>query len=139
MNDPIKNNELMTTFSPKNVRKVNADIHFKKNNGDQFFFHMAFEAHEIIAAHLLKKDDWVYGIYLGNRKVGFLYPGELLTIEQQNKCFANYFPQDVNNLPEKIQIYEKDIEYHRCCNDAYCIIGEHNGKNIIQKTKKKTS
>lgn len=135
MNDPIKNNELMTTFSPKNVRKVNADIHFKKSNGDMFFFHMAFEGYEIIAAHLLKKDDWVFGIYLGSRKVGFLYPGDSLSIEQQNKCFANYFPQDVNNLPEKVKIYDQEIAYHECTNDNYCIIGEWSGKNVIQRTK----
>lgn len=135
INDPIKNNELMTTFAPKNVRKVNADIFFKKTNGDMLFYHLAFEGHEIVAVHLLKKDDWFYGIYLGSQKVGFLYPGGSLTIDQQLKCFKDYLPQDVNNLPEKVKIYDGDIEFHKCNNDAYCIIGEHNHKKVVQKTK----
>lgn len=134
--DPIKNNELGTTFAPSNIRRVNADILFKKSNGDFLFYHMAFEGHEIIAAHLKRKDDWVYGIYLGATKVGFLYPGHKLTVEQRLKCFTDYFPADRNNLPEKIKVYAGEINYHTCENDAYCIIGEHNEKNIIQQTKK---
>ena len=135
INDPIKNNELMHTFAPKNVRKVNADIHFKKSNGDFLFYHLAFEGHEIVAVHLLKKDEWVYGIYLGSRKTGFIYPGDVLTTAQQIRAFTNYFPDDKNNLPEKLKVYAGELEYHHCQNDAYCIIGEHHQKKIITKTK----
>lgn len=136
MIDALKNNENCTTFSAENVKKVTVDILFNKGRKDFLWFHKAFEGYDILGVHLLQKDDWFYGLYYGSDRVGFVYPYEKLTVEQQIKAFNRYLPLNINNLSEKVQIYTGQLEFHHCKPDSYFILGETHDKQILTETKK---
>jgi len=133
--DPVKQNAALTDFSAENLVKVPAEISFKKGLGFMQF-NPAFVNFEILAAHLLKSDEWIYGIYYGANFYGFIYPGEKLSLELQFDCVRDYLPTDKNNLSEYQKRYSGKIEYHHSEPDSYAIIGELKGKKVIQKTTK---
>ena len=126
-----------TDFLRDNQNIVPAKIVFKKSNKDFLFFHQAFSGLEIIAIHLLKKDEWIYGLYSGCTRVGFFYDGSTLSIDQQIKCLNEYIPQDANELHLFVRRFCGKIDYHKCTNDAYKIIGELDEHEIIQQIKRK--
>ena len=129
----MKNNATLTDFSKESLVKVPAEILFKKGLG-MMQFNPAFVNFEILAAHLLKSDEWLYGIYYGATFYGFLYMGENLTQELQFDCVKNYLPLDRNELAEYQKIFGGKIEYHFSAPESYAVIGELSGKKVIQKT-----
>lgn len=135
MTDPVKQNAIHTDFSAEKIVKVPAEISFKKGLGFMQF-NPAFVNLEILAAHLLKSDEWIYGIYYGANFHGFIYPGEKLSQELQFSSVQKYLPIDKNDLPDYQKKYFRKIEYHNSEPDSYAIIGELSGRNVIQKTKK---
>ena len=136
MIDAVKNIELQTKFAPENIKKVAVEVFYSIPRKDFMFYHMAFEGAEIVAVHLLKKNDWFYGIYNGATKTGFLYTGDLLSMEQQLKCFTDYLPDNRNDLQGKIKEFENKIEFHNCTPDSYRTIGRSIHKQFIEQVKK---
>ena len=122
-------------FHSSNIKKVPAEIFFKKK-GDFLFFQQVFEGLEIIGLHLLKKDEWFHGIYLGARRIGYIYDGDAYNLEQQAKIFQEYAPANYNRLQDFVKQYAGRIDYHKCRNDMYRIIGKLEDKELIQKVKK---
>ena len=133
----IKESLTFTDFLKENQNRVPAEIIFKKSNSDFLFFQQVFANLEVIGIHLIKKAEWFYGIYSGCKKVGFIYDGDTITPEQQQKCFQEYLPEDANDLIDYVNKYNGKINFHKCSNEAYKIIGELNEKEIIQKLKRK--
>ncbi len=135
MLDPVTNNARLTDFSSETLVKVPAEILFKKGLG-MMQFNPAFVNFEVLAAHLLKSDEWLYGIYYGATYYGYLYQGEKLSLELQFDCVKNYLPTDRNDLPFMISQYAGKIEYHHSNAESYAVIGELTGKKVIQKLKR---
>lgn len=122
-------------FHSSNIEKVPAEIFFKKK-GDFLFFQQVFEGLEIIGLHLLKKDEWIHGVYHGANRIGYLYGGNTLSMEQQIKIMRQYIPNDWNRLQEYVKQYAGKIDYHLCRNDLYRIVGKLENREIIQKVKR---
>lgn len=132
----VKDNLEFTQFLDENIEKVPADI-FLKKTGDFLFFHQVFEGLEIIGLHLLKKDEWIHGVYFGARRIGYLYDGETYSLEQQAKIMQQYIPANYNQLQDFVKQYAGRIDYHKCRNDLYRIVGKLENKEIVQKVKRR--
>lgn len=134
MNDPVKNNVCAQEFSPENIVKVPAMLSMTKEHGF-LHFNLAFANFEILAAHLLKSDQWIYGIYHGPNYYGYIYYGDSLTLEQQLSCVRDFLPQDRNKLSELEKQFKGRIVYYKSTTDAFAILGEYEGKTVIRKPK----
>ncbi|KFC19345.1 hypothetical protein [Chryseobacterium sp. FH1] len=130
--DPIKNNALGTTFS--GTKKIPVTLLASKDYGF-INFHIALADYEIVGAHLLKSDEWIYGLYFGANYYGYLYLGEKLTLEQQMNCIRDYLPKDRNELTNFKVLYNKRIDYYESTADSFVIAGEINNRKVIVKSK----
>lgn len=135
MNDPVKNNACAQEFAPENIQKVPAMLCMTKGQGF-LHFNIALANFDVLAAHLLKSDQWIYGLYYGPRYFGYVYHGDKLTLEQQMSCVRDFLPADRNELLQLVKQYSGRIDYHLSETDAFTIIGEYEGKKVIQKPKK---
>lgn len=134
MNDPVKNNANTSQFSPSSFQKVPAMI--CTNRTGFLNFNLGFADFEILAAHLLKSDEWIYGIYYGDHYYGYVYHGENLNLEKQFACVRDFLPQSRSLLNDLVKKWDGKVEYHKSAPDAFAIIGEYEGKPVIQKPKK---
>ncbi len=126
-----------TDFLEENQKKVPAEIFFKKS-GDFLFFQQAFAGLEILGVHILRFDQWFYAIYHGARRVGYIYDDDHYNLDEQKTIVENYIPENANHLQDFVVKYTEKIDYHKCRNDTYKIVGEITGKELIQKVKYKT-
>lgn len=132
MIDPVTNNAKATTFS--NLEKVAVDLLVKKDYG-LINFHIALANYEILAVHLLKSGEWIYGLYSGWQYQGYLYLGTTLTIEQQFSCVTDFLPKDFEKLSEFERIYKHRIDYYISSPDAFFILTEEQTKRKFLKKK----
>ena len=122
---------MMTEFSPENITKVPALIHFKKA-GSFMFFNVLFEGLDVLAVHLLKTDEWFFGIYHGATYNGYLHFGKIPQ-EEHSKICDELLPKDHNALQQYVDINHGRVEYHTSAPDAWRFIGELESKKVIQK------
>lgn len=134
MNDPLKRTLQHQEFSGENIKKVPAFLHFQEDFGPMFF-HLAFVNLEIIAAHLLKSNEWIYGIYEGQNYKGYLYFGENLKLDLQTACIKDFLPLNRNNLQEFVNRWNNKVEYHNSAADSFRYIGEIDSRKVYQKPK----
>lgn len=132
MSDFIKELPSQTRLNPTDITKVPALIHFKKEGGF-LFFNMLFEGLDVLAAHLLKTDEWFFGIYHGCTFTGYLHFGEIPKEDHQKIC-DDLLPKDRNVLQQYVDINHGRIEYHTSAPEAWRFIGELDNRKVIQKT-----
>lgn len=135
MNDQVKNNAILTTFAPETVQKVPVLLHVKEDFGPMYF-HVAFANMEILCAHLLKSDEWIYGIYYGVHYYGYLYFGEKLSRDLQLACVKDFLPESRDVLSAFVERWNGKVNYHFSAPDAFRYLGEYQDKKIYQKPKK---
>lgn len=135
MEDIVKRSAVTQEFSPRNIQKVPALLSMTPGQGF-LHFNIAFANFDVLAAHLLRSDEWIYGIYHGPKYFGYLYYGETLSLDLQFGTVRDFLPANRNDLPKMVQQYAGRIDYHLSETDAFTIIGEYEGKKVIQKPKK---
>ena len=131
MSDFIKELPSQTSPNPESITKVPAHIHFNKAGGF-LFFNMLFAGLDVLAAHLIKTDEWFFGIYHGATYSGYLHFGNIPQ-EDHHKICDDLLPKDRNVLQQYVDINHGRVEYHTSAPEAWRFIGELDNRKVIQK------
>ncbi|MBG0515333.1 hypothetical protein HZP84_03925 [Elizabethkingia anophelis] len=120
----------MTEFNEENLEKIPVSV-LGSDNG-YLYFNMAFQGLDILAGHLLKSGEWLFGIYFGGRLVGYLYEGVNMGYGDQVQMYLQIFPKNKNDLPEYEKRFEEKVDYHFSSPESFKIIGTlQNSREVI--------
>jgi len=102
-------------------------------NEEPLTLNIAFSGLDIIAVRMKKSNQWLYGIYRANKRLGFLYEGEGMSLEDQ-LVYANVLlPEDKANINYYVQKFKDRAAYHESLAENFVQIGHNENTHVIQK------